>query len=57
MHCCDWLSVVVNAIAFQPSQPGSVCPWVTNAWNGSIQSIDAALRNGKEMHGAVFFSA
>ena len=49
-HCCDWRSVglVVYAFAFQPSQHGSIRALVTNAWNGSIQSINAVLRNGKE---------
>ena len=39
---------MVNAFGFQPSQPGSICTWVMNVWNGSIRSKDAVLKNGKE---------
>ena len=39
--------MVVNAFAFLPSHPGSICAWVTNAWNGCIRSIDTVRRNGE----------
>ena len=41
-------SVVVNVFAFQPSHSGSIHSGVTIAWNGSIRSIDAVCRSGKE---------
>ena len=39
---------MVNAFAFQPSQPGSIRTWVTKTLKGNIRSIDAVLKNGKE---------
>ena len=47
LRCCDLRSVAIKAFAFQPSHAGLICAWVTNAWNGSIWSIDAVCRSGK----------
>ena len=42
-HCCDLRSRVVNTFAFQPSHPGSIRAWVTNAWNGSIYGVGQSV--------------
>ena len=57
MHCCELRSIVVNALAIQPSHPGSIRAWVTNAWYGKIRSIDAVRRNDKGNARSIFFFA
>ena len=47
MSWCKLCSVVVTALNFNPSQPGSIPAWGANVWNGRIRSIDAICRIGR----------